>query len=194
MPYESICPLGVCLVLSSLLGGINFSFALNLPNMTTTTKVQNYFTVTKNNGEKKQSKLRKSVLCRATICWHYSCKCTFICLAHLDTGIFGAFFVIKLPHIPKSGLWQGHTMTFKCFSLNHSTIAKAPCLGSLSCGKFSTVSNLWPTEKGSSQELPHPHFFNPDQFPDKRNALGIMQPPPCCTVEKEFTVLGLHHT
>ena len=36
----------------------------------------------------------------------------------------------------RSGLWLGHFKTLTCFDLNHSIVALAVCLGSLSCWKM----------------------------------------------------------
>ena len=57
------------------------------------------------------------------------------------TAIFKSYrrFSIGL----RSGLWLGHSNTCKCFPLNHSSVAIAVCLGSLSCWKV----NLCPSPK-----------------------------------------------
>jgi hypothetical protein len=56
----------------------------------------------------------------------------------------------------RSWLWLGHSKTFKCLPLNHSRVALAVCLGSMSCWCWTSVpvSHLWKTEAGFPQEFP----------------------------------------
>jgi hypothetical protein len=56
------------------------------------------------------------------------------------TAIFKSFhrFSIGL----RSGLWRSHSNTFKCFPLNHSSVALAVCLGPLSCLKVNLHHTL----------------------------------------------------
>ena len=87
-----------------------------------------------------------------------------ISLAHLATGIFAHFSrhtcsssfksdgfcwcraIFKSYHQfsigLRTGLWLGHSKTFKCFPLNHSSVALAVCLGSMSCWKVNLRHNL----------------------------------------------------
>ena len=92
----------------------------------------------------------------------------------------------------RSGRWLGHSTTFKCFPLNHSSVALAGCLGSLSCWKV----NLRPSLKS----LEDWNRF-PQEFPcisAIHHSFGTMLPPPCFTVGMVFSgwweVLGLCQT
>ncbi len=44
----------------------------------------------------------------------------------------------------RSGDWLGHSRTLKCFLRSHSFVARAVCLGSLSCWRPSHVSSSMP--------------------------------------------------
>ena len=87
-----------------------------------------------------------------------------ISLAHLAIGIFAhssrqncsssfkldgfcwCTAIFKLYHRfsigLRSGLWLGHSKTFKCFPLNQLSVALAVCLGSLSCWKVNLRPSL----------------------------------------------------
>ena len=107
----------------------------------------------------------RSVLCRATFAAITAASLlgyVSISLAHLATGIFAHYsrqncsntfkldgfrwcttksyyrFSIGL----RSGFWLCHSKTFKCFPLNHSNVALAVCLGSLSCWKVKLHPSL----------------------------------------------------
>ena len=78
----------------------------------------------------------------------------------------------SLSHTTDSQLdWFCLGKAFKCFPLNHSSVALAVCLGLFPDGRWTSVpvSNLWKTESVFPQEFPcisamH-NFFNSDQFP-----------------------------
>ena len=61
-------------------------------------------------------------------------------------GIHWCIAIFKLYHRfsidLRSGLWQGHSKTFKYFPLNHLSVALAVCLGSLSCWKVNLHHSL----------------------------------------------------
>ena len=70
----------------------------------------------------------------------------------------------------RSGLWLGHSKTFKCFPLNHSSVALAVCLGlSMSCWKVNLRSCLKSLDDWNSFppriSLYLAPSFNSDQFP-----------------------------
>ena len=113
------------------------------------------------------------------------------------TAIFKSYhrFSIGL----RSGLWLGHSKTFKCFPLNHSSVALAVCLRSLSCWKL----NLCPSLKSLEDWNRFPSRISPylapsTSFPvpaDEKHPYSMMLPPPCFTVGMVFLgwweVLGL---
>ena len=91
--------------------------------------------------------------------WHnYKCKSLGVCLYKLGTSSHWDFFpILQSKTAPalsswmsstgvqqtksyhrfwiglRSGLWLGHSKTFKCFPLSHTSVALAVCLVSLSC-------------------------------------------------------------
>ena len=69
------------------------------------------------------------------------------------TAIFKSYhrFSIGL----RSGIWLGHSKTFRCFPINHSSVALTVCLGSLSCWKV----NLHPSLKSLEDWSSHPSFL-----------------------------------
>ena len=144
--------------------------------MRTTLKMKFFFIVKLTRNKTKKQNLRvhnysqpKSILCRATFCSNYSLLgCATISLAHLATGIFAhssrqnCYSSFKLDVFCwctaifksyhrfsiglRSGLWLGHSKTFKCFPLKHLSVALAVCLGSLSCWKVNLRPSLKPLE------------------------------------------------
>ena len=108
----------------------------------------------------------------------------------------------------RSGLWLGHSYTWIFFDLNHSIVALAVCLGSLSCWKV----NLFPSLKSFAAS----HRFScrialylaPSILPstltsfpvpaEEKHPHSMRLPPPCFTVGMVcsgwWAVLLFHHT
>ena len=84
----------------------------------------------------------ESILCWTTFRCNDSCKSFWVSLYQRCTCKIAQ----ALPEILKliwSGLWLGHSNTWMCFDLNHSIVALAACLVSLSFWKVtSPVSSL----------------------------------------------------
>ncbi len=58
------------------------------------------------------------------------------CRSPLEQWCFGTFNSLQLFSMGlRSGDWLGHSKTLKCFLRSHSFVARAVCLGSLSCWK-----------------------------------------------------------
>ena len=80
-----------------------------------------------------------------TAIFAYSSLQTISCSVRLDgecpwTAIFTSRHRFSIGF--RSGLWMGHSNTWICFDLNHSIVALAVCLGSLSCWKVNLCLSL----------------------------------------------------
>ena len=102
----------------------------------------------------------QSILSRATFRCNYSCKSFGVCIyqlfaqsslqnssssARLDgerlqTPIFMSCHRCSMGF--RLGLWLDHSNSWLFFDLNHSTVALAVCLGSLSCWKVDLLPSL----------------------------------------------------
>ena len=125
---------------------------------------------------------------------------------HLWTAIFQCCHRFSIEF--RSGLWLGSFKTLTCFDLNHSTVALAVCLGSLSCWKM----NLRPSLKSFADCIRFSSrialYLAPSLFPSiltsfpvpavEKHSHGRILPPPCFTVgmvcSGGWTVLGFCHT
>ena len=122
------------------------------------------------------------------------------------TAIFKSYhrFSIGL----RSGLWLDNFKTFKCFPLNHLSVAVSVCLGSLSCQKVNLRPRLKSLEDWN--RFPSriflylalsiiPSILTSFLVPvDENHPHSIMLPLTCFTVGMVFSgwceVLGLHQT
>ena len=92
----------------------------------------------------------------------------------------------------RSGLWLGHSNTWICFDLNHSIVALAVCLGSLSCWKVKlrpSLKSFADSNRFSSKIVLYlaPSIFPSTQtsFPvpaEEKHPHSMMLPPPCFRV------------
>ncbi len=96
----------------------------------------------------------------------------------------------------RSGDWLGHSRTLKCFLRSHSFIARAVCLGSLSCWKtqprfiFNALADGRRFSLKISQYmapfiLSFTQISRPGPFAEKQPQ-SMMFPPPCFTVGMVF--------
>ncbi len=96
----------------------------------------------------------------------------------------------------KSGDWLGHSRTLKCFLRSHSFVARAVCLGSLSCWKtqprfiFNALSDgrrfsLKISRYMAPFILSFTQISRPGPFAEKQPQ-SMMFPPPCFTVGMVF--------
>ena len=123
---------------------------------------------------------RSQYFVEPTFCSNYSCKSLgkSLSLVHLATVIFAhssrqncsssfkldgfrsCTAIFKSYHRfsigLRSGLWLGHSKTFKGFPLNHSSVALAVWFGHCPAGRWTSVpvSNLWMTETDFPQKCP----------------------------------------
>ncbi len=92
----------------------------------------------------------------------------------------------------RSGDWLGHSRTLKCFLRSHSFIARAVCLGSLSCWKTQPrfIFNVLADGRRFSLKisrymapfiLSFTQISRPGPFAEKQPQ-SMMFPPPCFTV------------
>ncbi len=93
----------------------------------------------------------------------------------------------------RSGDWLGHSRTLKCFLRSHSFVARAVCLGSLSCWKTQPrfIFNALADGKRFSLKisrymapfiLSFTQISRPGPFA-KKQPQSMMFPPPCFTVQ-----------
>ncbi len=91
----------------------------------------------------------------------------------------------------RSGDWLGHSRTLKCFLRSHSFVARAVCLGSLSCWKtqprfiFNALADgrrfsLKISRYMASFILSFTQISGPGPFAEKQPQ-SMMFPPPCFT-------------
>ncbi len=96
----------------------------------------------------------------------------------------------------RSGDWLGHSRTLKCFLRSHSFVARAVCLGSLSCWKtqprfiFSALADVRRFSLKISWYmapfiLSFTQISRPGPFAEKQPQ-SMMFPPPCFTVGMAF--------
>ncbi len=96
----------------------------------------------------------------------------------------------------RSGDWLGHSRTLKCFLRSHSFVARAVCLGSLSCWKiqprfiFNALADgrrfsLKITRYMAPFILSFTQISRPGPFAEKQPQ-SMMLPPPCFTVGMVF--------
>ena len=96
----------------------------------------------------------------------------------------------------RSGDWLGHSRTLKCFSRIHSFVARAVCLGSLSCWKTQPrfIFNVLADGRRFSLKiswymapfiLSFTRISRPGPFAEKQPQ-SMMFPPPCFTVGMVF--------
>ncbi len=96
----------------------------------------------------------------------------------------------------RSGDWLGHSRTLKCFLRSHSFVARAVCLGSLSCWKTQPrfIFNALADGRRVSLKISRymaPFIFSftqisrPGPFAEKQSQ-SMMFPPPCFTVGMVF--------
>ncbi len=96
----------------------------------------------------------------------------------------------------RSGDWLGHSRTLKCFLRSHSFVARAVCLGSLSCWKTQPrfIFNALADGRRFSLKISRymdPFFLSftqisrPGPFAEKQPQ-SMMFPPPCFTVGMVF--------
>ncbi len=96
----------------------------------------------------------------------------------------------------RSGDWLGHSRTLKCFLRNHSFVARAVCLGSLSCWKTQPrfIFNALADGRRFSLKisrymapfiLSFTQISRPGPFAEKQPQ-RMMFPPPCFTVGMVF--------
>ena len=96
----------------------------------------------------------------------------------------------------KSGLWLGHSRTFRDLSQSHSCVVLAVCLGSLSCWKVNLHPSLRSCVLWNRFSSRISQYFAPFIFPyiltslpvpaAEKNPQSMMLPPPtpCFTVGK----------
>ncbi len=83
------------------------------------------------------------------------------CRSPLEQWCFGTFNSLQRFSMGlRSGDWLGHSRTLKCFLRSHSFVARAVCLGSLSCWKTqsSFIFNGWGFRSKSHDTWPHSFF------------------------------------
>ncbi len=96
----------------------------------------------------------------------------------------------------RSGDWLGHSRTLKCFLRSHSFVARAVCLGSLSCWKTQPrfIFNALADGRRFSLKiswymapfiLSFTQISRPGPFAEKQPQ-SLMFPPPCFTVGMVF--------
>ncbi len=96
----------------------------------------------------------------------------------------------------RSGDWLGHSRTLKCFLRSHSFVARAVCLGSLSCWKTQPrfIFNALADGRRFSLKisrymapfiLSFTQISRPGPFAEKQPQ-SMMFPPPCFTVGMVF--------
>ncbi len=96
----------------------------------------------------------------------------------------------------RSGDWLGHSRTLKCFLRSHSFVARAVCLGSLSCWKtqphfiFNALADgrrfsLKISRYTAPFILSFTQISRPGPFAEKQPQ-SMMFPPPCFTVGMVF--------
>ncbi len=96
----------------------------------------------------------------------------------------------------RSGDWLGHSRTLKCFLRRHSFVARAVCLGSLSCWKTQPrfIFNALADGRRFSLKisrymapfiLSFTQISRPGPFAEKQPQ-SMMFPPPCFTVGMVF--------
>ncbi len=96
----------------------------------------------------------------------------------------------------RSGDWLGHSRTLKCFLRSHSFVARAVCLGSLSCWKTQPrfIFNALADGRRFSLKisrymapfiLSFTQISRPGPFAEKQPQ-SMMFPPPCFTVDMVF--------
>ncbi len=96
----------------------------------------------------------------------------------------------------RSGDWLGHSRTLKCFLRSHSFVARAVCLGSLSCWKTQPrfIFNVLADGRRFSLKisrymapfiLSFTQISRPGPFAEKQPQ-SMMFPPPCFTVGMVF--------
>ncbi len=92
----------------------------------------------------------------------------------------------------RSGDWLGHSRTLKCFLRSHSFVARAVCLGSLSCWKTQPCFIFNALADGRRFSLKISRYIlsftlisRPGPFAEKQPQ-SMMFPPPCFTVGMVF--------
>ncbi len=124
------------------------------------------------------------ISCRAVMFW--GCRWatqTFNSLQRFSMGL-------------RSGDWLGHSRTLKCFLRSHSFIARAVCLGSLSCWKTQSRFIFNALADGRSFSLKISRYMapfilsftqisRPGPFTEKQPQ-SMKFPPPCFTVGMVF--------
>ncbi len=96
----------------------------------------------------------------------------------------------------RSGDWLGHSRTLKCFLRSHSFVARAVCLGSLSCWKTQPRFSFNALADGRRFSLKISRYMapfilsftqisHPGPFAEKQPQ-SMMFPPPCFTVVMVF--------
>ncbi len=119
------------------------------------------------------------------------------CRSPLEQWCFGTFNSLQRFSMGlRSGDWQGHSRTLKCFLRSHSFVARAVCLGSLSCWKtqprfiFNALADGRRFSLNISRYmapfvLSFTQISRPGPFAEKQPQ-SMMFPPPCFTVGVVF--------
>ncbi len=126
------------------------------------------------------------------------------CRSPLEQGCFGAVVgatrtfnsLQRFSMGLRSGDWLGHSRTLKCFLRSHSFVARAVCLGSLSCWKTQPrfIFNALADGRRFSLKisrymapfiLSFTQISRPGPFAEKQPQ-SMMFPPPCFTVGMVF--------
>ncbi len=163
-----------------------------------------------------------SILCLYTLCWQWQRSNVFFkssqvfthccwyfwpippCRSPLEQWCFGAVPGQHRLSTPSKDFlwgwdlrdWLGHSRTLKCFLRSHSFVARAVCLGSLSCWKtqprfiFNALADVRRFSLKISRYmtpfiLSFTQISRPGPFAEKQPQ-SMMFPPPCFTVGMVF--------